>query len=207
MAKNRNAVALILVTIAVAVSYLLLHLTGLSTSTLTILGSGWNAVLAGLAGYFLLKKLFTNQFKHFSIKTSLWGAPLTLVVGLGFGLIYTTLFGRITQNSIESTFQPLILLTQVPLMIMGEEIISTNILLALKKIGLSFTVASILVSILFAFWHVTVYGLHPLQLLFTLAPVRFLLNYLWHKSDSIWVSWLCHYLYDAVTLLLPLLGR
>lgn len=81
---------------------------------------------------------------------------------------------------------------------MGEELLSTNIINALEEKGLDFKWASLICAILFALWHIPAYGFHLAQLLITLVPIRLVLNYVWKKSNSIWVSWICHYLYDCI---------
>ncbi|TKI47094.1 CPBP family intramembrane metalloprotease, partial [Bacillus mycoides] len=42
------------------------------------------------------------------------------------------------------------------------------------------------------------YGFVPMQLLITIIPIRLALNYVWKKSNSVWVSWICHYIYDSL---------
>lgn len=161
-------------------------------------GTFWNALFCGLAGYFLLRDKFTEQFKHFKWKTLAWGLPLTFIVGITCGIIYQQFFGEATKNSIADVITLQMIFLQVPFMLMGEELLSTNLILALEKAGLSFGWASLICSVLFALWHIPAYGLNIAQLLITLMPLRLVLNYIWKKSDSIWVSWICHFLYDCL---------
>lgn len=161
----------------------------------------FNVVFAGLIGLIFFKEQFLQQFKHFKLKVMLYGIPLTMLTGIVMGFIYQILAGQPTTNSIDSTISMAMIFTQIPFMLMGEEVLSTNLLIALENKGLSFTTASIIVSILFAFWHTSAYGFHPLQLLLTLMPIRLVLNFIWMQSKSIWVSWICHYLFDLLSLI------
>lgn len=115
-----------------------------------------------------------------------------------FSFLYSLIFGQPTPNAINDTLSVKMILFQVPFMLMGEELLSTNILIALQKKGLSFFWSTIICSILFACWHIPAYGFHPIQLIFTLAPARLALNYVWKKSSSVWVSWICHFIYDSL---------
>ncbi|TKI35481.1 CPBP family intramembrane metalloprotease [Bacillus cereus] len=197
--KQNNAILLLILTIVVGITYYFLVYLPIKSSLLYILGIIWNAMFAGTIGYILLRKDFTEQFKHFSWKTLAWGLPLTLFVGISSSLIYQAVIGPTTTNSIGSVITLQMILLRIPFMILGEELLSTNILLALEKKGISFMWASIICAILFALWHVPAYGWHPLQLICTLAPTRLALNYVWKKSNSVWVSLACHFLFDCIT--------
>lgn len=199
--KKNSSVILFFLTIIIAISYLFLSYTGLNTNVLSVLGTVWNFLLSALAGYFLLKTEFLSQFKHFNFKVLLWGIPLILVSGFFFSWIYAYFFGQSTSNSIDGSISWAILFLQIPFMLLGEELVSTNILLSLQKKGVSFFWSTIICSFLFSMWHITAYGFHPLQLLITLMPARLILNYIWKKSNSVWVSWICHFVYDTIGLL------
>lgn len=160
----------------------------------------FNVVFAGLVGFFLLKEPFVEQFKHFKFKVLLYGIPLSLLVGILSGILYQAIAGKPTTNNIEATISIAMIVTQIPFMLMGEELLSTNLLIALENKGVSFKLASLIVAVLFAFWHIPAYGFHPLQLLMTLFPIRLVLNFLWKRSNSIWVSWICHLLFDLLSL-------
>lgn len=161
----------------------------------------FNGVLAGGVGYFFLREQFLEQFKHFKFKVLLYGVPLTILIGVVFGALYQTFAGTPTTNAISDTISITLIMTQIPFMLMGEELLSTNLLLALENRGVKFAYASIIVSILFAAWHIPAYGFHPIQLLVTLAPLRLFLNFVWKRSRSVWVSWICHLLYDLLSLI------
>lgn len=161
----------------------------------------FNVVFAGPVGFIFFKEQFLQQFKHFKFKVMLYGIPLTMLTGIAMGLLYQTIAGKPTTNNIDSMISIMMIFTQVPFMLMGEEVLSTNLLIALENKGLSFKSASVIVSILFAFWHTSAYGFHPLQLLITLMPIRLVLNFVWKRSNSIWVSWICHYLFGLISLI------
>lgn len=136
--KKNSSIILFFVTILIGLFYQLLPYTTLGENSLTILGTIWNVALASLAGYFFLKTEFVSQFKHFSFKALFWGIPLTLATGLLFSSIYSYFFGKPTTNSIAETISLTMICLQIPFMLMGEELLSTNILLSLQKKGLSF---------------------------------------------------------------------
>lgn len=193
--KKQTGTWLVAITILIGLSYQ--YIPGLLPFG-SVIGTIWNALLCGIAGYFLLKDRFTEQFKHFKWKTLAWGLPLTFFVGIACGILYQQLFGAATKNSVGDVISLQMILFQVPFMLIGEELLSTNLILGLEKAGLSFRWASLICSVLFALWHIPAYGLHIAQLLITLLPLRLVLNYIWKKSDSIWVSWVCHFLYDCL---------
>ncbi|EJQ13470.1 CPBP family intramembrane metalloprotease [Bacillus cereus] len=171
-----------------------------------ILEASWNLVLCGIIGYYFLGKISLEQFKHFKFKTLLWGVPLTIIVGMGSGTLYSYIFEPPTTNSVAQVISVSMILTRVPFMLMGEELLCTNIIIALQKLGLKFGTASIICSVLFALWHIPAYGFVPMQLLITIVPVRLLLNYIWKNSKSVWVSWICHLAFDIIGFL-PMLFK
>ncbi|PEL18791.1 CPBP family intramembrane glutamic endopeptidase [Bacillus wiedmannii] len=171
-----------------------------------ILEASWNLVLCGIIGYYFLGKISLEQFKHFKFKTLLWGLPLTIIVGMGSGTLYNYIFEPPTTNSVAQVISVSMILTRVPFMLMGEELLCTNIIIALQKLGLKFGTASIICSVLFALWHIPAYGFVPMQLLITIVPVRLLLNYIWENSKSVWVSWICHLAFDIIGFL-PMLFK
>ncbi|WP_430600962.1 CPBP family intramembrane glutamic endopeptidase [Enterococcus sp. DIV0008] len=196
--KHKSAMYLFILTLVIGLTYQMLPYTPLSDSVLSIVGTVWNVILAFGAGYFLLRRTFLEQFKHFRFVVLLWGVPFVILTGVFFSFIYAAIFGQPTTNSISETITVQMVFLQVPFMLMGEELLSTNLLLALQKKGLSFVWSSIICSVLFALWHIPAYGFHPAQLLITLMPARLALNYVWKKSNSVWVSWICHFLYDSL---------
>lgn len=171
-----------------------------------ILEASWNLVLCGIIGYYFSGKISLEQFKHFKFKTLLWGVPLTIIVGMGSGTLYSYIFEPPTTNSVAQVISVSMILTRVPFMLMGEELLCTNIIIALQKLGLKFGTASIICSVLFALWHIPAYGFVPMQLLITIVPVRLLLNYIWKNSKSVWVSWICHLAFDIIGFL-PMLFK
>ncbi|PEZ90461.1 CPBP family intramembrane metalloprotease [Bacillus cereus] len=171
-----------------------------------ILEASWNLVLCGIIGYYFLGKISLEQFKHFKFKALLWGVPLTIIVGMGSGTLYSYIFEPPTTNSVAQVISVSMILTRVPFMLMGEELLCTNIIIALQKLGLKFGTASIICSVLFALWHIPAYGFVPMQLLITIVPVRLLLNYIWKNSKSVWVSWICHLAFDIIGFL-PMLFK
>jgi membrane protease YdiL (CAAX protease family) len=196
--KHKSATYLFILTLVIGLTYQMLPYTPLSDSVLSIIGTVWNVILAFGVGYFLLRRTFLEQFKHFRFIVLLWGVPFVILTGVFFSFIYAAIFGQPTTNSIGETITVQMVFLQVPFMLMGEELLSTNLLLALQKKGFSFLWSSIICSVLFALWHIPAYGFHPAQLLITLMPARLALNYVWKKSNSVWVSWICHFLYDGL---------
>ncbi|MBJ8005042.1 CAAX amino protease [Bacillus mycoides] len=164
-----------------------------------ILEALWNVALCGIIGYYFLGKISLDQFKHFKFKTLLWGVPLTIIVGMGSSLIFSYIFEPATKNSVAGVISISMILYRVPFMLMGEELLCTNIIIALQKLGLKFGTASLICSVLFALWHIPAYGFVPMQLLITIIPVRLALNYIWKNSKSIWISWICHLIFDIIS--------
>lgn len=164
-----------------------------------ILETLWNVVLCAIIGYYFLGKISLEQFKHFNFKTLLWGVSLTIIVGTASSLIFSYIFEPATKNSVAEVISISMILFRVPFMLMGEELICTNIIIALQKLGLKFGTASLICSVLFALWHIPAYGFVPMQLLITIIPVRLALNYIWKNSKSIWVSWICHFIFDCIS--------
>jgi len=196
--KHKSTTYLFILTLVIGLTYQMLPYTPLSDSVLSIIGTVWNVILAFGAGYFLLRRTFLEQFKHFRFIVLLWGVPFVILTGVFFSFIYAAILGQPTTNSIGETITVQMVFLQVPFMLMGEELLSTNLLLALQKKGFSFLWSSIICSVLFALWHIPAYGFHPAQLLITLMPARLALNFVWKKSNSVWVSWICHFLYDGL---------
>lgn len=196
--KNKKGLIVFILTILIGLGFQLIPEIFQMHQTWQIIGTIWNAALCSLVGYFLLGDRFKEQFKHFKWKVLAWGLPLTFAVGIGGGIIYRAIFGSATQNNIADVLTIQMVLIQVPFMLLGEELLSTNTILALEEMGLSFKWASIICGILFALWHIPAYGPNILQLLITLMPVRLAMNYIWKKSKSVWVSWICHFIYDCV---------
>ncbi|MGV3289119.1 CPBP family intramembrane glutamic endopeptidase [Bacillus wiedmannii] len=170
-----------------------------------ILEASWNLVLCGMIGYYFLGKMSLEQFRHFKFKILLWGLPLTIIVGIGSSAIYGYIFEPPTTNSVAQVISVSMILIRVPFMLMGEELLCTNIIIALQKLGLKFGTASLICSVLFALWHIPAYGFVPMQLLITIVPVRLFLNYIWKNSKSVWVSWICHLAFDIIGFLPMLL--
>ncbi|HDR3887525.1 TPA: CPBP family intramembrane metalloprotease [Bacillus cereus] len=164
-----------------------------------ILEALWNVALCGIIGYYFLGKISLDQFKHFKFKTLLLGVPLTIIVGMGSSLIFSYIFEPATKNSVAGVISISMILYRVPFMLMGEELLCTNIIIALQKLGLKFGTASLICSVLFALWHIPSYGFVPMQLLITIIPARLALNYIWKNSKSIWVSWICHLIFDIIS--------
>ena len=197
MTKKRS-LYLFFLTLIIGLAYQFLPYSGLDQTVLDVVGSIWNVLLAGLAAFYLTKSDFLQQFKQLKFFALLWGIPLTFAVGIGFSTLYNLFIAQATTNSIGSVITIQMVVLQVPFMLMGEEVLSTNILIALQKRGLSFFWSSIICGILFALWHIPAYGFHPVQLLATLLPTRLALNYIWKKTGSIWNSWICHFVYDLI---------
>lgn len=196
--KSLLALGLLMIT---GISYQLLgRLLGGTIPNLVgiIFEASWNLVLCGIIGYYFLGKISLDQFKHFKFKTLILGLPLVVIVGLGSGAIFNYIFEPATKNSVGEVISISMILFRVPFMLMGEELLCTNVIIALQKLGLKFGTASIICSVLFALWHIPAYGFVPMQLLITIIPIRLALNYVWKKSNSVWVSWICHYIYDSL---------
>ncbi|WP_408605956.1 CPBP family intramembrane glutamic endopeptidase [Anaerosporobacter mobilis] len=58
-----------------------------------------------------------------------------------------------------------------------------------------------LCAALFAVWHLPSYGNNLPQALITIIPARLVLNYLFKKTDLIWVTWVVHVSFDIISFL------
>ena len=134
------------------------------------------------------------------------GCAFNYYRGYGFQFNIQLHFEPATKNSVAEVISIYMILFRIPFMLMGEELICTNIIIALQKLGLKFSTASIICSLLFALWHIPAYGFVPMQLLITIIPVRLALNYIWKNSKSVWVSWICHFIFDCISFL-PMLFK
>ncbi|MBC1475011.1 CPBP family intramembrane metalloprotease [Listeria grandensis] len=157
--------------------------------------------------YILLKSEFLDWFKHFSFKWLIIGIPFLLVVGTLMSSIWAMISGGTTANSVNSVLTWNYVITHVPFMLLGEELLSIGVLYAAwKKLGWKFWQASLLCAVLFALWHLPSYDYNLLQCLVTIIPSRLVLNYLFKKSNSIWVTWIVHITFDVITFLPILLN-
>ncbi len=196
--KHKSAMYLFILTLVIGLTYQMLPYTPLSDSVLSIIGTVWNVILAFGAGYFLLRRTFFGTIQAFSFHCFIMGCAFRhfdwCVLFLYLCRYFWTTHNKLDQRDYH---RPNGLFTST-LHAHGEELLSTNLLLALQKKGLSFFWSSVICSVLFALWHIPAYGFHPAQLLITLMPARLALNYVWKKSNSVWVSWICHFLYDSL---------
>lgn len=180
---------------------------GFSQSFLTVIGSGFNAVLMGLLIYLIIGDEFFNWFTQFNFKWVLIGLPALLLISFISGTIWSSLAGKLAQNSVNSQLNWQFVVTQVPFMLLGEELLSIGILYgAWKKLNWEFWQASLLCAILFAAWHLSSYDFNFLQCIVTLAPSRLALNYLFKQTSSLWVTLVVHFCFDLLTFLPILLS-
>ncbi|MGY3779532.1 type II CAAX endopeptidase family protein [Isobaculum melis] len=200
--QKKQGYALIFSAICIGIIYQLLpHLTS-NASLLQIVGTFFNAVLMGIFIYFILKKEFWEWFKHFSFKWTLIGIPLLLIVGTIAGILWNAVAGGRVENSVDAVLSWSYILENIPFMLLGEELLCISILYgAWKKLNLPFWQATLICSILFAVWHLPAYGFNLLQCLVTIIPSRLVLNGLFKKTNSIWVTFIVHLAFDIFSFL------
>lgn len=199
--QNRKLGIILIVAMGiVALAYQCIGEIPLSIDILKPIAAGFNFVVAGVIAWLFLKDEFKEWFKHFSILWAILAVPVMFICSLAFGLLWKMInSGHIVGNSVESILTWKYVMSNVPFMIMGEEILSITILYAAwKKIGLKFWQASLLCGVLFALWHLPAYGYSLGQVLLSLTPIRLLLNYIYKKKNSIWTSWLAHLIFDII---------
>ncbi|MBC1725913.1 CPBP family intramembrane metalloprotease [Listeria seeligeri] len=172
-------------------------------ATLEFIGAYFNALFMGVIAYIILKAEFLDWFKHFSLKWLLIGAPLLIIISTIFSFIWAFISGQAAaENSINDVLSWSYVLQYIPFMLLGEELLSISLLYAAwKKWNWKFWQASLLCSLLFAAWHLSAYDYNLLQCIVTLAPARLFLNYLFKKSNSIWVTFLVHLIFDTFAFL------
>lgn len=207
MSVKKQGSFLVIGIILIGLFYQLLPIVFTVSPLLDFIGIFFNAVLAGALAYFILKNEFNDWFKHFSFKWILIGIPVLFLTSLLFGNLWQLLSGKApSANTIDASLTWGYVLTHVPVMLLGEELLSITLLYAAwKKWNWSFWQASLFCSTLFALWHLTAYDFNILQILVTIIPSRLVLNYLFKKTDSIWVTWIVHLVFDTLSFLPVLL--
>lgn len=189
--------------IVIAVCYQLLPYIQVDMKIVDPISVVFNAILAGGLAFFVLRDEFTDWFKHFSIKWTIIGIPTLLIVSILFGNLWKIILGGVpVANSVNSVLTWGYVLSHVPLLLIGEELLCITILyVAWKKLGLKFWQASLICAALFAVWHLPSYGNNLPQVLITIIPARLVLNYIFKKTDSIWVTWIVHMSFDILCFL------
>ncbi|WP_207695753.1 hypothetical protein DOK67_0001540 [Enterococcus sp. DIV0212c] len=207
MSEKKQGYSLAFGVIFIGILYQLLPIIFTVSPVLDFFAIFFNAVLAGLLSYIILKDEFIDWFKHFSFKWLLIGIPLLFLTSLIFGNLWQLISGATpTANAINDSLTWTYVVTHVPIMILGEELLSIPLLYsAWRKWNWKFWQASLFCSTLFALWHLTAYDFNVLQILVTIIPSRLVLNYLFKKTDSIWVTWLVHLAFDTLSFLPVLL--
>lgn len=194
--KTKNYLFIIL-NLAVAISFFYINKIPIPKEYFNIASLLWNAILGLLLALVFINREFLAQIKNFSIKWLILGLSLTSFVAYLANYLYSTYVTLPTISNLFSTDIETLFLA-LPVLVLGQEIISTNVTTGLKKLGLNFWFASIIVAILFAFWHTNSYGFIPLQLLAIIAPIRLALNYIWKESNSLLVVVLVHYIFNVL---------
>lgn len=209
MEKNnskKTGVAIILGIIIIAICFQMLYMVPISFKILDTISVVFNTILAGGLSFLLLRDEFTEWFRHFSFKWTIIGIPFLLIVSLTSGNVWKIISGaQPVANDINSILTWTYVVTHVPLLLIGEELICIPLLYGgWKKLGMKFWQASLLCAVLFAVWHLRSYGFNLPQVLVTIIPARLVLNYIFKKTNSIWVTWIVHMCYDII-IFLPVL--
>lgn len=184
--------------VGVAVLYYFFNQLPIPANYANIVSIGFNAVLGSLLALLFLNKHFIHQWKSFSLRWIVLGLSLTSFVAYMGNYFYTTNVAQPTINAFYYTLTNEILFLAMPLLVLGEEILSINLTIALQKVGINFWLSSIVVAVLFAAWHIKSFGFVPLQLLMIIFPIRLALNYTWRETYSLPVVWLVHYLFNII---------
>ncbi|EUJ26887.1 CPBP family intramembrane glutamic endopeptidase [Listeria cornellensis] len=202
LVDKKKGYFVIISAILVGIAYQLLPFVLTDTPYLENIGAFFNVIIMFILLYIMLKEEFLDWFKHFSIKWLLIGIPFLVIVGTIAGSLWAAIAGGTTANDINSVLTWDYVFKNVPFMLLGEELLSIGILYAAwKKLNWKFWQATMLCSILFALWHLPAYDYNALQCLVTIIPSRLVLNYLFKKSNSIWVTWIVHIAFDVITFL------
>lgn len=195
--KTKNYIFLIL-NLIVATSYYFINYLPIPKDYFQIASLLWNTILGLLLALIFIKKDFFSQIKSFSLKWLILGVSLTSFFAYLGNYFYSTYIATPTTNILFKSLTIENIIFVLPILALGEELLSTNITTALNKIGLNFWVSTFLVAILFAFWHINSFGFVPLQLLAIISPIRIALNYTWKESNSIFTVWFTHYLFNIL---------
>ncbi|MBS4750506.1 CPBP family intramembrane metalloprotease [Carnobacteriaceae bacterium zg-ZUI78] len=196
--KTIRHLLLLLFTCIIGFTYLQLHTFSIFTPYQPYISILWNMTLCILIGLLLSWHAFLSQFKQFSIVSTLCGILLVTLVAYIGHYLYSQYIGTPPINRFSSQLSWQVLLYVLPFMLIGEECLSTNLLIAFSDLKLPFYMSTTIVSFLFAMWHLPVFHNQYFYLLLTIFPVRLLLNIFWKKSNSIWVSFMIHYVFDLL---------
>lgn len=130
---------------------------------------------------------------------------MLLVVGISAGALWSALSNVRAENSVNSVLSWSYVVTNVPFILLGEELLCISILYACwKKLGWEFWQATLYCSVLFALWDLPTYNYNLLQCLVTIIPSRLVLNFLFKKKrlnlGSIYcASYLLYYFISSCT--------
>lgn len=201
--SNKSGLTLILGMIIIAICFQVFRIVPISFKILDPISVVFNAILAGGFSFLILRDEFTEWFKHFSFKWTIIGIPLLVIISLISGIVWKTIsVAQPVANEINSVLTWTYVGSHVPLLLIGEELLCIPLLYGgWKKLGMKFWQASLLCAVLFAVWHLPSYGFNLLQVLITIIPSRLILNYLFKKTDSIWVTWIVHIAFDIFSFL------
>ena len=201
--NKKSGLVLILGVIIIGVCYPLLNLIPISFNILDPISVVFNGILAGGLCFLILRDEFTEWFKHFNFKWTIIGIPLLVIVSLISSNAWKIISGDLpVANKINSVVTWIYVISHVPFLLIGEELLCIPLLYGgWKKLGMKFWQASLLCATLFAVWHLPSYGFRLLQVLITIIPARLVLNYLFKKTDSIWVTFIVHMAFDIFSFL------
>lgn len=184
--------------IIVATLYYFMNYLPIPSKYVNIASIGWNLIFGLiLALIFIRRDLFT-QLKKINFKWLILGLSLTSFVAYIGNYLYSVYIGTPTVNAFYYNLTNEFLFIYMPILVFGEEIISTNLTTAINRLGLNFWLGSGLVAVLFAMWHIKSFGFVPIQLLMVIAPIRLALNYTWKESNSIWTVWIVHVIFNII---------
>lgn len=173
----------------------------ISTFSLCITGfiSFW--IVFGVKG---INNLFSKPVAP--IRTILFYLILNILLSIGTSfLLLRVLHWNLHGNSAAESFQP-ILLIAIPIMILGEELLSL-FFLSLFSSKFSVILSNIFSALIFALLHYSTYNngniFHTLVHIIIIQGVaRILFNQSAIKSNSIITSWIVHVLFDFLALVL-----
>lgn len=144
------------------------------------------------------------------VKNTLKYLVLSAVVSMSMGTILTVVFGfQLKANPINAPHVSPLLFVIVPITVMGEELFSMYFL-SLFSSKFSLPVANILSAIIFGLIHYSTYYngnmfTTLLHIVLIQGTTRLLLNQAAIKSNSIWISWIVHAVFDLAPMVLILL--
>ena len=168
----------------------------------------WSLFITGMLAWFITFQ--KEGWQGFKLSKKVWISLLAVFITFCVSMITALISKSLGFNWAANPFHGTIfaLAFKVPLMLMGEELLSIWILESAQSKGLSFIKSTLLSSAIFGLLHIFVYWdggfvSSLIHVLLLQSVARLIFNYVYIKTGrSLWGSWLTHYLFDTIGFLI-----